>query len=110
MCASSKPLQYVSRNCLSSRSSVIMTWANPATRAASVPGRIGTHSSARFMAVSLYRGSMMITRWPDLRFTCWVTNVSPPPLMRVSCGLFPNITTSFEFTRSSLLFEPCQKP
>lgn len=52
MCASSKPLQYLSRNAWSCRFSLIMTCAMPATSAASVPGRIGTHSSARLAAVS----------------------------------------------------------
>lgn len=73
----------------------------PATSAASVFGRIGTHSSARVTAVSDCRGSMTIVRTCDACLARVVTNSSPPPLIRVSCGLLPNSTTSRELTRSS---------
>ena len=41
---------------------------------------------------------------PLILCACSRTKVSPPPLIRVSCGLLPHKTTSLELTTSSKLF------
>ena len=77
----------------------------PATRAASLPGRTGIHSSATSCAVVEYIGSMTIVRTPNSWRVFCVTMSSPPPDIRVSSGLFPNITWSFAWRASSKEFE-----
>ena len=81
-----------------------------AISAESVPGRIGTHSSASATAVSLMRGSTTIVRTPDASLVCWATNSCPPPDIRVSSGLLPNITWRREFFASSKELLDTQEP
>ena len=87
-----------------------MTWMSPATSAASVPGRRATHSSASATEVSDCLGSMTMVLTPCSCLIFWVTKVSPPPDMRVSSGLLPNMTWSLEFATSSKEFEPTHSP
>ena len=75
-----------------------------------MPGRIATHWSASCWAVSDSRGSMTTTRVWCFFFVCWVTKTSPPPLIRVSMGSLPKITTRSEFFQSSWLLVSVQPP
>ena len=61
---SSKPVVFCSTNSWSYRSSSMSTFAMPSKSAMSVPGVMGTQSSAK-MPLLLRRGSTMTTRVPD---------------------------------------------
>ena len=60
----SNPTQWLRTNSTSWSPSVTMTCAIAVIIAASVPGRIGTHSSASAAAERLCLGSMQTTRAP----------------------------------------------
>ena len=60
MWSASKPTQYVSRNSWFWRLFSIIWYAMPMSRAVSVPGRTGTHSSASASAVWFSQGSTMM--------------------------------------------------
>jgi len=75
-----------------------MTCAIAVISAASVPGRIGTHSSARAAAERLCRGSMQTTRAPFSRAS--FTNQSLFVPSRISAGFQPHMRISFALSQS----------
>jgi hypothetical protein len=78
--------------------SVTMTQAMADIMAASVPGRMGIHSSARDTALRVIRGSMQTTRAPFSR-AFWTKNSVLVP-SRISAGFQPHIRMYFEFSQS----------
>jgi hypothetical protein len=82
----------------SKRFSVIMTWAMADIMAASVPGRMGTHSSARAAAVSVWRGSITTIRAPaSLALRRKYSEFVPS---RISQGFQLQARMCLEFTQS----------
>ena len=75
-----------------------MTYAIAVMSAASVPGRIGTHSSAREAAERLCRGSMQTTRAPRCRASLRKKSLFVPS--RISAGFQPHIRISFALSQS----------
>ena len=75
-----------------------MTWAMADIMAASVPGRMGIHSSARATAVRVWRGSMTTMRAPfSLALRRKYSEFVPS---RISQGFQLHIRMYLEFTQS----------
>ncbi len=85
-------------NSASTSPSSIITYAIAVIIAASVPGRIGTHSSARLTAERLIRGSTHTVRAPRSRAS--FTNQSLLVPSRISAGFQPHIRMYLELSQS----------
>ncbi len=89
MVSASNPTQWLRTNSASWSPFTIITFAIADIIATSVPGRIGTHSSARPTAESVFRGSMQTTRAPCSR-ACFTNQAVFVPSI-ISAGFQPHI-------------------
>ena len=79
-----------------------MTWAMADIMAVSVPGRMGTHSSARDTALRVMRGSMQTVRAPRSRASRTKYSVFVPS--RISAGFQPHIRKYLVLSQSCRWF------